>query len=240
VVVPLQCEFFALEGLSQLLTTVEHVRSTLNPNLVIHGVVLTMYDARNSLAGQVAADPSTEPELAAIIAEALVDLESQKIAKKEKAAEESKQRQFSEMQGKLEIERQIQLLSSLKQEKPLEEWCLWVAEHGNDIVARVNFRAVTMRELVGVRNRPVKVTIRENAVLKAKQKEVASRRYVYRTTLIKRGCTPELIDAVLGQPDKLVTNPHYRSGPRAMLYRIDRVESAEGLRLKLSEPEALG
>ena len=56
VVVPLQCEFFALEGLSQLLTTVEHVRSTLNPNLVIHGVVLTMYDARNSLAGQVAAD----------------------------------------------------------------------------------------------------------------------------------------------------------------------------------------
>jgi len=56
VVVPLQCEFFALEGLSQLLTTVEQVRRTLNPALTIHGVVLTMYDPRNSLAGQVVAD----------------------------------------------------------------------------------------------------------------------------------------------------------------------------------------
>ncbi len=56
VVVPLQCEFFALEGLSQLLTTVEQVRRTLNPVLTIHGVVLTMYDSRNSFAGQVVAD----------------------------------------------------------------------------------------------------------------------------------------------------------------------------------------
>jgi chromosome partitioning protein len=56
VVVPLQCEFFALEGLSQLLTTVEQVRSTLNPALTIQGIVLTMYDPRNSLAGQVVAD----------------------------------------------------------------------------------------------------------------------------------------------------------------------------------------
>ena len=56
VVVPLQCEFFALEGLSQLLTTVDQVRATLNPALTIHGVVLTMYDPRNSLAGQVVAD----------------------------------------------------------------------------------------------------------------------------------------------------------------------------------------
>ncbi len=56
VVVPLQCEFFALEGLSQLLTTVDQVRRTLNPALTIHGVVLTMYDPRNSLAGQVVAD----------------------------------------------------------------------------------------------------------------------------------------------------------------------------------------
>jgi chromosome partitioning protein len=56
VVVPLQCEFFALEGLSQLLTTVEQVRTTLNPALTIHGIVLTMYDPRNSLAGQVVAD----------------------------------------------------------------------------------------------------------------------------------------------------------------------------------------
>jgi chromosome partitioning protein len=56
VIVPLQCEFFALEGLSQLLNTVEHVRSTLNPKLAIHGIVLTMYDPRNSLSSQVAAD----------------------------------------------------------------------------------------------------------------------------------------------------------------------------------------
>jgi chromosome partitioning protein len=56
VLVPLQCEFFALEGLSQLLTTVDHVRRSLNPSLTIHGVVLTMYDPRNSFAGQVVAD----------------------------------------------------------------------------------------------------------------------------------------------------------------------------------------
>jgi chromosome partitioning protein len=56
VVVPLQCEFFALEGLSQLLRTVEQVRSTLNPTLVIQGIVLTMFDPRNKLSGQVVAD----------------------------------------------------------------------------------------------------------------------------------------------------------------------------------------
>jgi chromosome partitioning protein len=56
VLVPLQCEFFALEGLSQLLTTVEQVRTTLNPHLSIHGIVLTMFDPRNNLAGQVVAD----------------------------------------------------------------------------------------------------------------------------------------------------------------------------------------
>jgi chromosome partitioning protein len=56
ILVPLQCEFFALEGLSQLLRTVEQVKSTLNPNLTIHGVVLTMYDSRNKLSGQVVAD----------------------------------------------------------------------------------------------------------------------------------------------------------------------------------------
>jgi chromosome partitioning protein len=56
ILVPLQCEFFALEGLSQLLKTVESVRKQLNPSLTIHGVVLTMYDGRNNLCGQVVAD----------------------------------------------------------------------------------------------------------------------------------------------------------------------------------------
>ena len=56
VLVPMQCEFFALEGLSQLLSTVEQVRKTLNPNLSIHGVVLTMFDPRNNLAAQVVSD----------------------------------------------------------------------------------------------------------------------------------------------------------------------------------------
>jgi chromosome partitioning protein len=56
ILVPLQCEFFALEGLSQLLQTVEQVKSTLNPELTIHGIVLTMFDARNNLSNQVVAD----------------------------------------------------------------------------------------------------------------------------------------------------------------------------------------
>ena len=56
VLVPLQCEFFALEGLSQLMRTVELVRGSLNSSLEIQGVVLTMYDRRNSLSAQVETD----------------------------------------------------------------------------------------------------------------------------------------------------------------------------------------
>ncbi|HEX3487321.1 MAG TPA: ParA family protein [Micropepsaceae bacterium] len=55
-IVPLQCEFFALEGLSQLLKTIERVRANLNPDLEIQGVILTMFDKRNNLSDEVAKD----------------------------------------------------------------------------------------------------------------------------------------------------------------------------------------
>ena len=56
VLVPLQCEFYALEGLSQLMRTIERVQRALNPRLDLQGVLLTMYDQRNNLSDQVAAD----------------------------------------------------------------------------------------------------------------------------------------------------------------------------------------
>ena len=56
IIVPLQCEFYALEGLGQLLETEDHVRETLNKGLLIHGVLLTMFDERNNLSSQVAKD----------------------------------------------------------------------------------------------------------------------------------------------------------------------------------------
>ena len=56
VLVPLQSEFFALEGVSQLMLTIREVRQTANPNLRIEGIVLTMFDARNNLSGAVEKD----------------------------------------------------------------------------------------------------------------------------------------------------------------------------------------
>ncbi len=53
VLVPIQCEFYALEGLSQLISTIKLVKKTLNPKLEIEGVVLTMYDGRTNLSSQV-------------------------------------------------------------------------------------------------------------------------------------------------------------------------------------------
>jgi chromosome partitioning protein len=56
VLVPVQCEFFALEGISQLKKTIDDVRATLNPALEIHGVVLTMHDSRTNFSNDVAAE----------------------------------------------------------------------------------------------------------------------------------------------------------------------------------------
>jgi chromosome partitioning protein len=54
VLVPVQCEFFALEGISQLKDTIDQIRATINPRLEIQGVVLTMHDARTSFSKEVA------------------------------------------------------------------------------------------------------------------------------------------------------------------------------------------
>lgn len=53
VLVPIQCEYYALEGLSQLMHTIDLVQQRLNPNLLIEGVVFTMYDVRTNLSNQV-------------------------------------------------------------------------------------------------------------------------------------------------------------------------------------------
>jgi len=56
VMVPLQCEFFALEGISHLVKTIERVKKSFNPGLELHGIVLTMFDRRNNLSDMVATD----------------------------------------------------------------------------------------------------------------------------------------------------------------------------------------
>lgn len=56
IIIPLQCEFYALEGLAQLFNTIQSVRNTINKNLIVSGIILTMYDRRNSLSLTVAED----------------------------------------------------------------------------------------------------------------------------------------------------------------------------------------
>jgi chromosome partitioning protein len=70
VLVPLQCEFFALEGLSQLMLTVREVRDNINKDLLFEGVVLTMHDKRNNLSGQVESD--VRDNLGALVYETVV------------------------------------------------------------------------------------------------------------------------------------------------------------------------
>ncbi len=59
IIVPTQCEYYALEGLGKLLTTIQIVQRDLNPALVVEGILLTMFDARNNLSGQVEAEVRT-------------------------------------------------------------------------------------------------------------------------------------------------------------------------------------
>jgi chromosome partitioning protein len=56
VIIPLQCEYYALEGLSKLLNTIKLIKNRLNPNLALEGILLTMFDKRNNLSHQVAAE----------------------------------------------------------------------------------------------------------------------------------------------------------------------------------------
>jgi chromosome partitioning protein len=59
VLIPMQCEYFALEGLSALVSTIEKIRATANPKLEIHGILRTMFDPRNNLANEVSSQLST-------------------------------------------------------------------------------------------------------------------------------------------------------------------------------------
>jgi chromosome partitioning protein len=59
VIIPLQCEYYAMEGLSQLLRTIQLVKRTLNPGLGVEGILLTMFDSRNNLCHQVASEVRT-------------------------------------------------------------------------------------------------------------------------------------------------------------------------------------
>jgi chromosome partitioning protein len=59
IIIPLQCEFYALEGLAQLFNTIQSVRNTINKNLIVSGILLTMFDRRNSLSYVVASDVRT-------------------------------------------------------------------------------------------------------------------------------------------------------------------------------------
>jgi hypothetical protein len=176
----------------------------------------------NHLARQLASDPNTDPALVPVIETALETYSRERSAR-EKARnkldkERRQQEQIRQAEIAKELDLKVQSLSVLKGNLDLEGWCLYLAENPE------------LRKLVGVRNRPFKITVAENAIMKAKEREVSARKYIYRTSLIKRGWTAELIDAVLGAPDKLVPNPHYRSGPPSMLYWTIRVEAAERAR----------
>jgi len=61
VLIPLQCEYYALEGLSQLMNTIKLVKARLNPELNLEGILLTMYDKRNNLSRQVAEEIKKHP-----------------------------------------------------------------------------------------------------------------------------------------------------------------------------------
>jgi hypothetical protein len=172
----------------------------------------------HALAERLARDPDTDPALAMVLSEAIVIRSVEVSVRTKKHRAKSLENRKREERSKAEQDAKVQAVLDRKEKLSLDAWCLYLAEYPD------------ARSMVGVRNRPVRITRSENAVLKSKIKEVASRQYIYRTTLIKRrGWTPELVDAALGAPDKTIVNRHYVSGPKAMLYRLDRVQTMERL-----------